>query len=509
MILMNNLLNLIKNSKVYDSVEPTPLVKAENLSLEFNCSIYLKREDQTLVHSFKIRGAYNKMAHLSKQERAKGVICASAGNHAQGVAYSANKLKLKATIVMPATTPEIKVEAVKRYGAKVILFGDSYSEAGEEAKRLQKQLNLTYIHPFDDELVIAGQGTIALELLNQLPTETHIFVPVGGGGLLAGILSLIKSEKPSVKVIAVEPEDSNCLQSALKAGKPVELNHVGIFADGVAVKQIGTKTFEIIKGKIDGSITVNNDEISLAIKQIFNETRSLVEPAGALSLAGILKFKDEFKPDDRVVAIVSGANIAFERLQFITERTMLASGKELLLGIKLNEKPGSLKKLLKEVIKKRNITDFSYRKDDADTAEIMVGIQIKDDADAQKFKQNLLKFNYQFEDLSDNDLAITHLRHMAGGGNLNPIVTKNSEEQFIDCAFPERPGALAEFLSKMSGEWNISLFHYRGLGGDTGKVLIGVEVPLDDSLKFNQFIERLNEGGFRAINKTDYRVNQL
>jgi threonine dehydratase len=334
-------------------------------------------------------------------------------------------------------------------------------------------------------------------------------VPVGGGGLLTGILSLIKSEKPSVKVIAVEPEDSNCLQSALKAGKPVELNHVGIFADGVAVKQIGTKTFEIIKGKIDGAITVNNDEISLAIKQIFNESRSLVEPAGALSLAGIIKFKDNFKSDDQVVAIISGANIAFERLQFITERTMLASGKELLLGIKLNEKPGSLKKLLKEVIKKRNITDFSYRKNDADTAEIMVGIQIKDDADAQKFKQNLLKFNYQFEDLSDNDLAITHLRHMAGGGNLNPIVTKNSEEQFIDCAFPERPGALAEFLSKMSGEWNISLFHYRGLGGDTGKVLIGVEVPLDDSLKFNQFIERLNEGGFRAINKTDYRVNQL
>lgn len=495
---MPNAVNLIQNSKVYDSVKPTPLTKAENLSLNFNTNIFLKREDQTLVHSFKIRGAYNKMSHLSEQEKAKGVICASAGNHAQGVAYSAKKLKLKASIVMPATTPEIKVEAVKRYGAKVILFGDSYSEAGEEAKRLQKQLNLTYIHPFDDELVIAGQGTVAKELLDQLPKITHIFVPVGGGGLLAGVLSYIKTIKPSIKVIGVEPEDSNCLQSALRAGKPVELGHVGIFADGVAVKQIGTKTFEIIKGKIDGAITVNNDEISLAIKQIFNETRSLVEPAGALSLAGIIKLKDEFKPDDRVVAIVSGANITFERLQFITERTMLASGKELLLRIKLNEKPGSLKKLLKDVIKKHNITEFSYRKDDINAAEIMVGIQIKDDSDAQKFKQNLVKFNYKFEDLSKDDLAITHLRHMAGGGNLKPIITKNSKEQFIDCAFPERPGALAEFLGKMSGEWNISLFHYRGLGGDTGKVLIGIEVPNRDKIKFKEFIDGLNRGGFRV-----------
>jgi threonine dehydratase len=492
-------LNLINNSSVYEVIAPTVLQKTEALSLKLNTNIFLKREDSTLVHSFKIRGAYNKIANLNQEEKGRGIICASAGNHAQGVAYSAQKLKLKATIVMPATTPQIKVEAVKRYGAEVVLFGDNYSEAGDHAKDLQKQLNLTYVHPFDDKLVIAGQGTVGLELLDQLPNLTHIFVPVGGGGLLAGILSLVKELKPSVKVIAVEPEDSNCLQSALEAGKPVELSHVGIFADGVAVKQIGNKTFEVIKDKVDGVITVDNDQIALAIKQIFEETRSLVEPAGALSLAGLIKFKDELKPDDNSVAIVSGANIAFERLQFITERTMLASGQELLLRIKLKEKPGSLKNLLKDVIKKHNITEFAYRKETGSEAEILVGIQIKSDEYAQRFKQNLIKFNYDFEDLSTSDLAITHLRHMSGGGNLKPIITDNSEEIFLDCAFPERPGALAEFLSKMSSNWNISLFHYRGLGGDTGKVLLGIEVPKEDELKFSKFVDKLNNTGFKMF----------
>jgi threonine dehydratase len=439
------------------------------------------------------------MANLSEKEKKGGVICASAGNHAQGVAYSAKKLGVKATIVMPETTPEIKIDAVKKHGAKVILHGDNYSDAGDHAHKLHKKLNLTYIHPFDDELVMAGQGTIALELLEQLPSLTHIFVPVGGGGLLAGILSLVKNRKPDVKVIAVEPEDSNCLQAALSLGRPTELNHVGIFADGVAVKKIGAKTFEIIKDNIDDVITVNNDEISLGIKQIFNETRSLVEPAGALSLAGIIKLKNKLSPASQVVAITSGANIAFERLQFITERTMLAAHQELLLRIKLKEEPGSLKTLLQDVIKKHNISEFSYRKHSGTEAQILVGIQTKNRSDAQKFKQTLLKFNYQFEDLSDSDLAITHLRHMSGGGNLKPIITKNSKEIFLDCAFPERPGALSDFLSRMSNSWNISLFHYRGLGGDTGKVLLGIEVPNLDKIKFSKFIKNLNKDSFNVV----------
>lgn len=496
-----NLLNLILRSRVYEVISPTGLEKAEDLSLKLKANVFLKREDTTLVHSFKIRGAYNKMANLSAKEKNRGVICASAGNHAQGVALSAKKLGIKATIVMPATTPQIKIDAVKKFGAKVVLHGDSYSDAGDYAKILQKQLNLTYIHPFDDELVIAGQGTIAKEILDNLPNVTHIFVPVGGGGLLAGIIGYIKSVKPSVKVIGVEPEDSNCLSAALKAGKPVSLSHVGIFADGVAVKQIGNETFEIIKDSIDQVITVDNDQICGAIKQIFIETRTVTEPAGALSLAGLIEFskKHKFKQEDNPVAIASGANISFERLQFIAERTMLGSGQELLLKIKLNERPGSLKKLLKDVIKKNNITEFSYRKGSSPEASILVGIQITSREDAENFKNLLIKFNYQFEDLSKNELAITHLRHMSGGGNLQPIITEKLEEHFLDCNFPERPGALSDFLSKMNSNWNLSLFHYRGLGGDTGKVLLGIEVPRQDVFKFNIFIKELNHQGFEVI----------
>lgn len=496
-----NLLNLILTSRVYEVIYPTALEKADDLSLKLNTSVFIKREDTTPVHSFKIRGAYNKMANLSEKERNRGVICASAGNHAQGVALSAKKLGIKATIVMPVTTPKIKVDAVRKYGAKVILHGDNYSDAGLYAHELQKQLNLTYIHPFDDNLVMAGQGTIAKEILDNLPNVTHIFVPVGGGGLLAGIIGYIKSLKPSVKVVGVEPEDSNCLSAALKAGKPVSLDHVGIFADGVAVKQIGDETFKIIKDGVDEVITIDNDQICGAIKQIFIETRTVTEPAGALSLAGLIEFskKHKFKQSDNAVAVISGANISFERLQFIAERTMLGSGQELLLKIKLNERPGSLKKLLKDVIKKNNITEFSYRKDDSTEASILVGVQVSSQKDAESFKNLLVKFNYQFEDLSKNELAITHLRHMSGGGNLQPIITEGSKEYFLDCNFPERPGALSDFLSRMNSNWNISLFHYRGLGGDTGKVLLGIEVPADDKKVFNKFTESLNGEGFGVV----------
>lgn len=499
---MQALPKLILTSKVYDILKPTPLEKANELSDELGFEVFLKREDLTPVHSFKIRGAYNKMANLSSEEQERGVICASAGNHAQGVAYSAKLLGIKAVIVMPETTPNIKINAVRKYGANIILSGDNYSDADNYAKGLQTELNLTYVHPFDDEYVMAGQGTIAKEILDQLPESTHVFVPVGGGGLLAGIISYIKSVNPKIKIVAVEPEDSTSLQSALFYDKPITLDHVGIFADGVAVKQIGTKTFQIIKDKIDAVITVDNDEISAAIKQFFLETRSIAEPAGSLGLAGLIKFNKLYplQNKSKAVAIISGSNINFERLQFIAERTLIGSEQELLFQIKLSEKPGSLKKLLKEVIAGYNITKFSYRKENNKTAAIFIAIQIKNVEDGIRFKGRLDQFKYGFRDLSKNDLANTHLKHMAGGGNLSPIVTKNTQEIFLDCAFPEKPGALANFLNKMNQNWNISLFHYRGLGGDIGRVLLGIEVPINEISKLNDFIAELNLDNF-AIKK--------
>jgi len=473
---MNDAVKQTLLARVYDVAIESPLDKAAKLSKQLGCDVYLKREDLQPVHSFKLRGAYNKIAQLTDEERKKGVLAASAGNHAQGVALAAQKLGISALIVMPRTTPDIKVEAVKSYGAEVELFGDNYSEAAEYAKRRVEETGRTYIHPFDDPLVIAGQGTIGREILEQLPGVTHIFVPVGGGGLIAGIAQFIKALRPEVKIIGVEPEDSNVLQASLAAGKRVVLPHVGIFADGVAVKQMGEHTFKLCREFVDDTITVNTDEICAAIKSIFEATRGIVEPAGALGVAGITKYAAAGKlKGAKAVAVCSGANITFERLQFVAERTLLGSGKEALFAITLPERPGALHAFCRDIVNGHNITQFAYRLQHRDKAHIFVGISMNDAAEKTAFMRKMQEQGYQHTDLSDDDVAKEHVRHMVGG-----VGTETHGERIYRVNFPERPGALGDFLQHMGNQWNISLFHYRGMGGDSGSILIGFETEGTD-----------------------------
>src|SRR5664279_3966539 len=376
---MNDAVRDMLLARVYDVAIETPLERADKLSTQCGFEIYLKREDLQPVHSFKLRGAYNKIAQLTKTEKAKGVIAASAGNHAQGVALSAQKLGISALIVMPRTTPSIKIDAVKSYGAKVELFGDSYSDAAEHCKQRQQETGRTFVHPFDDPLVIAGQGTIGREILEQLPTATHIFVPVGGGGLIAGIAQYVKALRPDIKIVSVEPEDSNVLQASMAAGKRVVLPHVGIFADGVAVKQLGEITYALCQKYVDDAITVSSDELCAAIKHIFESTRGIVEPAGALGMAGITKYAATHDMKDATaVAICSGANIAFERLQFVAERTLLGSGKEALFAVTMPEKPGALQHFCSQVVNGHNITQFGYRLNKRGEAHISVDVSMRD-----------------------------------------------------------------------------------------------------------------------------------
>jgi threonine dehydratase len=479
-------------AKVYEVAIETPLDTANKLSNRYNANIYLKREDLQPVHSFKIRGAYNKIAHLKDKQLKKGVITASAGNHAQGVALSAQKMGIHATIVMPVTTPPIKVDAVKMYGAKVILNGNSYSDAYQHSLHLARSLGATYIHPFDDPLVIAGQGTIGREIIEQLPDTTMIFVPVGGGGLIAGIAQFVKAIKPSIKIIGVEPDDSNAMTQSLAANKRVTLNHVGIFADGVAVKQVGKHTFSIIKNSVDEIITVNNDEICSAIKAIFEETRAIVEPAGALSLAGLNKYaQNNTIIDQNIVTICSGANMTFERLQFVAERTLIGSGKEALLAIELPEQPGALLTLCQDVIHGYNVTEFSYRRNNSTKATILVGIGLDDHHNLSTLKESLQRNDYSFYDLSADDTAKEHVRHMVGGSNALGL-----QEYIFEVNFPEKPGALISFLKTIGNSFNISLFHYRGQGADIGRVLIGFETENFTLLT-------------SCLNKTDYDWNTV
>jgi threonine dehydratase len=466
-------------ARVYDIAVETPLDWAAKLSNSLSHDVYLKREDLQPVHSFKLRGAYNKIAQLTKDERAQGVIAASAGNHAQGVALSAKKLGISALIVMPRTTPSIKVDAVTSYGAKVELAGDSYSDAAEHCKQRTKETGRTYIHPFDDPLVIAGQGTIGREILEQLPDVTHIFVPVGGGGLIAGIAQYVKALRPDVTIISVEPEDSNVLQVSMQAGERVVLPHVGIFADGVAVKQMGEHTFAVCKQFVDDYITVNTDELCAAIKAIFEETRGIVEPAGALGVAGVRAYAathDMHKA--KAVAICSGANMTFERLQFIAERTLLGSGKEALFAVTLPEKPAALQRFCTDIIAGHNITQCGYRLNERTAAQIFVGINIRSLADKQAFASKMKRHNYVFADLSLEDTAKEHIRHMIGGP-----ASQAADEHFYQVNFPERPGALQDFLEKLGSQWNISMFHYRGQGGDEGNVLVGFEAINTNALE--------------------------
>jgi threonine dehydratase len=480
-------LEKILTAKVYDVAIESPLEPAPAISRRMGNNILLKREDKQPVFSFKLRGAYNKMAHLKPEELARGVICASAGNHAQGVALAAQKLGARATIVMPVTTPRIKVAAVAARGAKVELHGDSYHEAALHAKALAKKHKLTFVHPYDDPLVIAGQGTIGLEILRQhtRPIDA-IFVPVGGGGLIAGIAAYVKRVSPKTKIIGVEPVDSNAMQASLKAGRRVTLPHVNIFADGVAVKQVGKETFRLCRELVDDMVLVDTDEICAAIKDIFEDTRAVVEPAGGLSLAGAKRWIERRRVKGRTfVAIAGGANMNFDRLRFVAERAELGEHREAVLAVTIPEEPGSFRHLC-ELLGKRSVTEFNYRFAPGSEAHVFLGVSVSGREEAQRLISQLDRHHMKAVDLSDNELAKLHVRHLVGGRT-----REAGNEMLYRFEFPERPGALMNFLDHMGSGWNITLFHYRNHGADVGRVLIGLQVPEAERGAFRRFLREL------------------
>jgi len=449
--------------------------------------VLLKREDQQPVFSFKLRGAYNRMAHLTPEERSRGVITASAGNHSQGVAFSARKLGVRAVIVMPQTTPRIKVDAVRDMGAEVILAGDSYADAKAHCDTLVAETRLTFIHPFDDPLVIAGQGTIADEILRHGQDRiTAIFVPVGGGGLIAGIAGYVKAIRPDVKVIGVEPFEADAMYRSLEAGKRVRLDHVGIFADGVAVREVGEQTFPIVRDAVDEIVRVTNDEVCAAIKDVFDDTRSVMEPAGALGVAGLKRWvAREGVRDRQLVVVLSGANMNFDRLRFVAERAELGEAREALLAVTIPERPGAFREFC-AAIGRRVVTEFNYRLSGRERAHIFVGVATASRHDALSLITLLTDRGYETVDLTDDEMAKLHVRHMVGGR-----APDAQHEHLYRFEFPERPGALMEFLEKLGGRWNISLFHYRNHGADFGRVLAGFEVPDGEMGDFRQFLDRL------------------
>jgi len=479
-------LKKIESARVYDVARETPLELAPILSRRTGNHVWLKREDEQPVFSFKCRGAYNKMAGLPKAELKKGVIAASAGNHAQGVALAAAKLGTKAVIVMPRTTPQIKVDAVRNLGGKVVLHGDNYDEAYTHAREIANKRKLTFVHPYDDPDVIAGQGTIGMEILKQHAGPIHaVFVPVGGGGLIAGIAVYIKQLRPEIKIIGVEPEDADAMEKSLKAGKRVLLDHVGIFADGVAVRQVGEETFRLCKQFVDDMVIVSNDEICAAIKDIFEDRRSILEPAGALAYAGLKRYAEQKRLKGKnLVAIASGANVNFDRLRYVAERAEVGERREAILAVTIPERPGALKQFC-TILGGHNITEFNYRFADPKAAHIFVGVQIPPDAaDVKKLVGALRKHGYATLDMTDNEMAKLHIRHLVGGRAPNAV-----NEILYRFEFPERPGALMNFLNKMGGSWNISLFHYRSHGADFGRVLVGMQVPPGDKKKFQKFLD--------------------
>jgi threonine dehydratase len=500
---MQQLIRQILTSKVYEAAIETPLEEASNLSSELNNRILLKREDLQPVFSFKLRGAYNKIAQLSDEEKANGVIAASAGNHAQGVAFSAQKLGLKAKIVMPATTPQIKIDAVKSFGADVILHGDNYSEAAERCQKLLEDTGMTYIHPFDDDLVIAGQATVADELLRQSAGKIDaVFVPIGGGGLISGMAAYFKALAPDIKVIGVEPVDSDAMYQSLKAGKRVSLKSVGIFADGVAVRQVGKLTFDYCRKYVDDIIRVSTDELCGAIKSVYQATRSIVEPAGALGMAGLKQYiQTTGCTGQTLVAINSGANMNFERLRYVSERTQTGEGRESVFAVSMPEETGALRFFCSNILDKINITEFNYRLSDRNQAQLFVGVSLGGEKERHEFSQHLEKSGYPTLDLTDNELAKTHLRYMIGGRS-----AQASHEHLFRFWFPERSGALTSFLSDMSSDWNISLFHYRCQGGEFGRVLIGLEIPEGSEDHLKQFLDQL---GYHYIEETENPAYKL
>jgi threonine dehydratase len=491
------LINKIRRSKVYDVAERSALSHATALSQRLGHNVWLKREDQQSVFSFKLRGAYNRLAHAPREALRSGVICASAGNHAQGVALAARTLGCQATIVMPVTTPQIKIDAVRALGANIELAGDGYDDAGMHARRLTEERDLFFVHPFDDDLVIAGQGTVGREIMEQSNSPPDIvFVPVGGGGLAAGVAAYIKHVNPDTQVFGVEPADSPSMQAALDAGKPVTLDRVGSFADGVAVRTVGGRTYELCARYLDGMIHVTTDQMCAAIKDIFNETRTITEAAGAIAVAGMKKHLAQSGDGTlNAVAIVSGANMNFDRLTHVAERADIGENLETLLAVEIDEQRGSFLRFC-STLGERAVTEFNYRYSGTEQARIFVGVRLRDgEHEKHDILDGLTKAGYHSWDLSDNDLAKNHVRHTVGGFRADV-----DNERILRFEFPERAGALAQFLNAVGERWNISLFHYRNHGSDYGRVLCGIQVPPDQATAFNTHLEQL---GYPFVDETD------
>jgi len=488
-------LERILNSRVYDVAVETPLELAPKLSARLANRLMLKREDMQPVFSFKLRGAYNKMANLPAQVLKRGVIAASAGNHAQGVALAAQKLGCRAVIVMPVTAPRIKVEAVAARGAEVVLHGDSFTDAREHARSLERRLRLAFVHPYDDPDVIAGQGTIGMEILRQSTRALHaVFVAIGGGGLISGVASYIKRLQPEIKVIGVQPVDSDAMRRSIAAGRRIVLPHVGLFADAVAVRQVGKETFRIARTLVDDIVLVDADETCAAIKDVFEDTRSILEPAGALAVAGAKSYVARTRVHGKqLVAIACGANANFDRLRFVAERAEVGEHREAILAVTIPERPGSFRKFC-TTLGSRNITEFNYRMADPVAAHVFVGVEVNDRDQTAAILRKLRRHGLRTLDLSDNEMAKLHVRHLVGGhaprrqGDGGPLADNELLYRF---EFPERPGALMKFLSNMRSDWNISLFHYRNQGADYGRVLVGMQVPPREMGEFRRFLAKL------------------
>jgi len=493
----------ILRARVYDVARETPLEPARRLSDRLGCNILLKREDAQQVFSFKLRGAYNKIYSLDEAARAKGVIAASAGNHAQGVALAGRELGVSTTIVMPTTTPGIKVDTVRRLGGKAVLHGDSYDEANAHALKLAEEKGLSFIHPFDDPKVIAGQGTIGMEILRQHadPIEA-IFVPVGGGGLIAGIAAYVKHVRPEIRIIGVEPEDAPTLHAAMRAGRRVSLKQVGLFADGVAVRQIGKETFRVARKLVDEVVLVSTDQICAAIKDIYDDTRSVAEPAGALAVAGIKQYLAANDLKDRtLVALLSGANINFDRLRHVAERTEIGEQREALLAVQIPEKPGAFLRFCR-VLGRRAITEFNYRYADDREAQVFCGVELRDGArEKERLLAHLRDKGYSVVDMTDNETAKLHIRYMVGGHAPQAV-----DERVYRFMFPERPGALLDFLSGLSRGWNISLFHYRNHGAAYGRVLVGIQLAAGERKAFESYMKELGYDYTEETNNPAYRL---
>ena len=504
-------LKKILTARVYDVAVESDLQPARALSRRLHNKVLLKREDQQPVFSFKLRGAYNKMAQLPAEQLQKGVICASAGNHAQGVAMSARKLGTRAVIVMPTTTPQVKIDAVQALGGEVVLAGESFTDAYQHSLKLQQEQGLTFVHPFDDPDVIAGQGTIAMEILRQLQSLGSqqldaVFVAIGGGGLISGVANYIKAVRPDIKVIGVQMNDSDAMVQSVQAGERVTLQDVGLFSDGTAVKLVGEETFRVTQGLVDGYITVNTDAVCAAIKDIFVDTRSIVEPAGALAVAAIKQYVAQHKTKgETYAAILCGANMNFDRLRFVAERAEVGEEREALLAVTIPEERGSFRRFC-ELIGQlpggpRSVTEFNYRISDSQRAHVFVGLTTHGKGESPKLAKTFQRHGFEALDLTHDELAKEHLRHLVGGRS-----ALAQDERLLRFEFPERPGALLKFLSMMQPSWNISLFHYRNQGADYGRILVGMQVPAKDSKKFDSFLKNL---GYPWVEETNNPAYQL